>query len=104
MTNGHLKPWLIEALKLSIPAAIALVAMYVQVELLKERTAANLSRIVSLEGVVATRGELIQANRSSIVQLEVRLSSQENKTAESLKRIEDWLREIRADVKDLQRK
>lgn len=95
--------WTIELLKMCAGAGAAILIMYVKVELLHSKVAVNTSNMVKQDASIEVQRTLIQSDAARIAILETRHSIMERSITESLIRIESDVKEVKREMKDMQR-
>lgn len=96
--------WLVEAGKIGMAAGIAILSMYIKVEVLQTRLEDTVAKLVKLEAALESQRIFMQADASRISVLETRQSLTERSITESLIRIEADIKEVKREVKDIQQR
>lgn len=99
-TNGRsvaIPGWLMEFSKWGLSAATAIIVMYTKVAGLEK----DMSEIKATTGA---RTETVVANQQRITTVELKQTLSDKVIADSLLRLESVVKEIKQDVKDLQKK
>lgn len=95
--------WLIELVKLSVTGIIAFVLMYIRVAALESKYSEEKEARIKVEAKVESHSVIITANDGRVAILETRMAIMEKSITESLSRIESDVRDVKQDIKQLQR-
>lgn len=95
--------WAVEVFKLAIPAAVAIVMAYVQIQSLETRSQNQAQEIKNLNDAQSKQDSCISKNEMNLSILLEKHNNLEKNINSSLNAISDTLKEMRTDIKNLGR-